>query len=171
MKAKEQTMNLQARKQEMDLHTESAQRQFSEAEHVLFVSADQCLGDLDRHEFGTQIKDRLKTGVNAQPYLPAFDVLPSEIGANMWGDISRQSFCQDVNNIYNEIVHFRRNIFNIPPGSAGNSFIKELTFWLKQFNSNSDLNSIALKAFMVLPTLIFQKPSVHSKSKEHSTTI
>ena len=38
-------------------------------------------------------------------------------------------------------------------------------------NSDSDLNSVALKAFMVLPTLILQKPSATSKSKEHSEAI
>ena len=46
-----------------------------------------------------------------------------------------------------------------------------LLFWIKQFNADSDLNSVALKAFMVLPTLILQKPSATSKSKEHSATI
>ncbi|EDO46763.1 predicted protein [Nematostella vectensis] len=34
-----------------------------------------------------------------------------------------------------------------------------------------DLNSIALKAFMILPSLILQKPSATSKSKEHSAAI
>ena len=33
------------------------------------------------------------------------------------------------------------------------------------------INSVALKAFMVLPTLILQKPSATSKSKEHSEAI
>ena len=73
------------------------------------------------------------------------------------------------NNI--EIVHYRRNIFNVPSDRAGKSFIEELTFWIKQFNSDSDLNSVALRAFMVLPTLILQKPSATSKSKEHSEAI
>lgn len=56
-------------------------------------------------------------------------------------------------------------------GKAGKNFVAELTFWLKQFNSNSDLNHIALKAFIVLPALILQKPSSTSKSKEHSGAI
>ena len=89
----------------------------------------------------------------------------------MWGNISHQRFCEKINNIYNEVVHFRRNIFNLPSGGAGKHFIEELTFWLKQFNSNSDLNSVALKAFMVLPSVILQKPSATFKSKEHSVAI
>ena len=46
-----------------------------------------------------------------------------------------------------------------------------MTFWLKQLNYILELNSIAPKAFMVLPSLILQKPSSTSKSKEHSTAI
>ena len=30
--------------------------------------------------------------------------------------------------IYDKIVHFRRNIFNVPSGRAGKVFIEELTF-------------------------------------------
>ena len=85
------------------------------------------------------------------------------------GNISYQSLSKDINNIYDEIVHFRKNIFNIPSGRAGKMFIDELTFWLKQLNYNLELNLIALKAVMVLPSLILQRPSSASKSKEHST--
>ena len=106
-----------------------------------------------------------------QPNLPDYEVLPTEIKNKTWGNISHESFCDTTNGVYDEIVHFRRNIFNVPSGRAGKAFIEELAFWIKQFNSNSDLNSVALKAFMVLPTLILQKPSATSKSKEHSSAI
>lgn len=49
--------------------------------------------------------------------------------------------------------------------------INELTFWLKQLNYNLKLNSVALKAFMALPSMILQRPSSTSNSKEHSTAI
>ena len=89
----------------------------------------------------------------------------------MRGKITHRELCREVGEIYDEIVHFRRNIFKIPSGRAGKDFITELTYWLKQFNSNAELNSIALKVFMILPTLILQKPSAKSKSKEHSSAI
>ena len=40
------------------------------------------------------------------PKLPQFDVRPSEIKAKMWGNISHQRFCEEINDIYNEVVHF-----------------------------------------------------------------
>ena len=47
-------------------------------------------------------------------------------------------------------------------------FITELTFWLRQFNNTSNLNSVSLKVFMVLPSLLLQKPSPRSKAKDHT---
>ena len=63
------------------------------------------------------------------------------------------------------------SLFNLPSGGAGKNIIEELTFWLKQLNSSSDLNSVALRAFMVLSSVILQKPSATSKTKEHRVAI
>ena len=106
-----------------------------------------------------------------KPNLPDYESFPSEIKNKTWSNISHASFCNIVNCVYDEIVYYRKNISNVPSSRAGKSFIEELTFWIKQFNADSDLNSVALKAFMVLPTLILQKPSATSKSKEHSAAI
>ena len=106
-----------------------------------------------------------------KPNLPDYELFPSEIKNKTWGNIRHVSFCNIVNNVYDEIVYYRRNISNVPSSRAGKSFIEVLTFWIKQFNADSDLNSVALKVFMVLPTLILQKPSATSKSKEHSAAI
>ena len=106
-----------------------------------------------------------------QTNLLSYEVFPTEIKNKTWGNISLEGFCDTINGVYDEICYFRRNIFNVPSGRAGKAFTEELTFWIKQFNSNWDLNFVALKAFMVLPTLILQKPSATSKSKEHSAAI
>ena len=52
---------------------------------------------------------------------------------------------------------------------AGKAFMEELTIWMKQ--SKLEFASKALKAFMVFPAFILQKPSATSKSKEHSAAI
>ena len=101
-----------------------------------------------------------------QPNLPDYEVFPTEIKNKTWGNISHESFCDTINGVYDEIVHFKRDIFNVPSGRTGKAFIEELTSWIKQFNSNSDLNSVALKAFMLLPALVLQKSSATSKSKD-----
>ena len=59
----------------------------------------------------------------------------------------------------------------VPSGSADKEFIKKLTFWIKQFNENSDLNVIFLKTYTTLLTLIVQKPSAKSKDRDHTKAI
>ena len=138
-----------------------------------FENANSVNSDL--HKTVTNSTGLLSTIVTDQNKIklnqPDFEVFPSEIKNKTWGNISHASFCNIVNGVYDEIVHYRRNIFNVPSGRTGKSFIEEFTFWIKQFNADSDLNSVALKAFMVLPTLILQKASATSKSKEHSAAI
>ena len=60
-----------------------------------------------------------------KPNLPDNDVLPSETKNKSWGSISYACFWNTVNDVYNEIVHYRRNIFNVPSGREGKSFIEE----------------------------------------------
>ena len=105
--------------------------------------------------------------------LPCVNVWPSEPKeGSMRGYVTQPVFIGQVNKIYEEIVHFRKNIFNVPSGKAGKNFISELTFWLKTFNAKDDpLSFIAMKVFMILPTIILQKPSKSSKAKEHSICI
>ena len=67
---------------------------------------------------------------------------------------------------YQQVSKVRGAPESLSSGRAGKSFITELIFRLQQFNSDTDLNSIALKAFVVLPSLILHKPSATSKSKE-----
>ena len=56
-------------------------------------------------------------------------------------------------------------MIKVPSGKAGNLFVKELTRLFQAYVSDSALQSVALKAAMVLPFLVLQKPS--KKSKDH----
>ena len=82
-----------------------------------------------------------------------------------WGCLPFCLFKETINKTYDEICHYRRNILKIPSEKIGKMFIEELTFWLRQFNSSTIFNSVALKVFMILPSLMLQKPSLRPKAK------
>ena len=75
---------------------------------------------------------------------------------NNFSNLSGEEFSKLVDNVYNEI---RKNLFKLPSGKAAKSFIIELTTWLDHFNRNTEFQAIALKVYMVLSSLLLQKPS------------
>ena len=85
-----------------------------------------------------------------------------------WNGLPGNEFCKLINDTYNEIVTWRKNLFKLPSGNNAKHFIRELTFWLEQFNNNTAINNISLKVYMVLPSLLLQKPSATSKAKDHT---
>eukprot|EP00794_Sanderia_malayensis_P020911 gene20911-22964_t len=105
--------------------------------------------------------------------LPGFDIIPNRPAeARHWGRIPHGELIEQVSHAYEEVIKFRKNLFKVSSGKAGKDFTQELVFWLKQVNSkNSQLNSVAIKAFMILPSLVLQKPSSRSKTKENSEAL
>ena len=65
------------------------------------------------------------------------------------------------------MVHWRRNIFDVPTGNSGTAFVLELSRLFRAYAEGSALESIALKAGLTMCTLLLQKPSRTSKSKDH----
>ena len=57
--------------------------------------------------------------------------------------------------------------FLVPFGSMGTQFVTELAKLYDGYGSASAMESVALKAAMVLPPLLLQKPHRQSKSREH----
>ena len=54
-------------------------------------------------------------------------------------------------------------------GKAGRLFVQEVTRLFTAYAENSALESISLKAAMIMPTLLLQKPHQRSKPKEFSS--
>ena len=79
-------------------------------------------------------------------------------------DIPGETFANLINDLYDEIVTWKKNLFKLPTGNAAKAFIKELSLWLERFNRKK---SFALKFYIILPALMLQKPSKASKSQEH----
>jgi len=83
----------------------------------------------------------------------------------VWGALNGTTFKDLITHCYEKVVHWKRNMIKVPSGKSGNLFVKELTRLFQGYVSDSALQSVALKAAMVLPSLVLQKPS--KKSKNH----
>ena len=81
-----------------------------------------------------------------------------------WGSSSGPEFCDTVSYVYDEIVHWKRNLFQVPSGSSGKAFVLELSCLYQAYSDCSSLESIGLKACSVLIALTLQKPNRTSKS-------
>ena len=79
----------------------------------------------------------------------------TSFGANIQGE----EFCAKVNQAYEEVVYWHRNLFQIPSGSARKAFITELALLYQAYADGSSLESVAMKACTVAPILLLQKPS------------
>ena len=80
-------------------------------------------------------------------------------------------FKEQIDKAYEEIVHWRKNLFSLPTCKLGRNFTKELSTWLQHFNNDTEYQCVAVKTFMVLPALLLQKPSAKSKTKEHKALL
>ena len=83
-----------------------------------------------------------------------------------WGDLDLASFYQSLKEAYVEVVHWK-NLFKVPLGNVGKTFVAELSRLYNAFASGSALESIALMAAIVLPILVLlQSPHCRSRVKE-----
>jgi hypothetical protein len=103
-------------------------------------------------------------------FLPPHEEVPRH-PTKSFGEIPGNEFVEMIDNIYDEIVQWRKNLFKLPSGKSSKIFITELTTWIDHFNKNTEYQCIALKVFMILPNLILQKPSKNSKAKEHARKV
>ena len=84
----------------------------------------------------------------------------------LWGDLSGQDCTKQLIGCYNEAIHWRRNLFKVPQGKAGNEFVQEISRIFRSYAEASSLESIALTAAILFPILVLQKPHSQSTSKD-----
>ena len=87
----------------------------------------------------------------------------------IWGDVPGESFVHSVTCCYDEVVHWRKVFFRIPQAKCGRAFVAEQARLFHAYAVGSALESIALKAAMIMPVLLLQRPYVKSKEKDHVT--
>ena len=107
--------------------------------------------------------------VRTVPALPQFTDMADPVFT--WGEYDAEQFTESLNAAYAEAVHWKINLFKVPYGKAGKSFVSELARLFKAFATSSALESIALKAATLIPILLLQKPAHNSKAKDHTTCL
>ena len=81
-----------------------------------------------------------------------------------WNDVAGTQFASQLNNTYQKIVHWKRNLFTLPSGVAGKNYIEEVTRLMKLWINDMSRGKIALKAVRIMP-------SKSSKSKDHRAAL
>ena len=64
---------------------------------------------------------------------------------------------EQIDSVYENIVHWKKNIFELPTCSLGRKFVKELRVWLQHFNNGSEYQCIAIKTFMIFKVLVHRR--------------
>ena len=85
----------------------------------------------------------------------------------LWGDKYGNEVTSQIQEAYERVVHMRRNIFMPPTGNSTKELIREISKLLNEYNEDTAMAYIAMKALMILPALVLQKPSAKSKSQDH----
>ena len=81
----------------------------------------------------------------------------------VWGILKGKDITDAVNSAYVEVIRWRRNIFNLATGKAGEEFIDELTKLFVHFNAGDAFESVALTMASIILHLLLQKPAPLSK--------
>ena len=85
-----------------------------------------------------------------------------------WGDLTGFEIKEALDEAYDEVVTWRKNLFKVPSGKNGRAFINEVKNLINEYATSSPLESVAMTAIMVIFPLLLQKPTKKSKTKDHN---
>ena len=106
---------------------------------------------------------------NPDAMLPPFTPMADPVFS--WGELDSVHFVDTLTAACNEAIHWKPNLFKVPYGRVGKSFVFELARLFKSFATHTALESVALKAATLMPVLLLQKPARRSKAKDHITCL
>ena len=102
------------------------------------------------------------------PELSPYPVLSQP--AFTWRHLDGKDVTQAISAAYAEVIHWCRNLFLVPSRKSGRNFVTELARLFHSYTKGSALESMGLKAAMIMPHLL-QKPFASSKAKDHSSAL
>ena len=97
--------------------------------------------------------------------LPPFDSMSTP--SFVWGEVDGDSFLHSVACCYDEVIHWRKILFRLPSGKSGRAFVSELCRLFHAYATGSALECVAMKAIMIMPVLLLQRPHHRSKNDDN----
>ena len=82
-----------------------------------------------------------------------------------WGNLQGVELHQTMKETFDEVIHWRRNLFQVPSGSARKAFVAELAWLYQAYADGSSLESVALMACSVAPSSCYRSLVVPAKAK------
>ena len=86
-----------------------------------------------------------------------------------WGaHVGEETIRHMLQNAYDTIIGWKKNLFRLPRGKCGAEFIKELTRLINLFVNKTQWKRLALPLVLIFVPLMLQKPSPKSKPCTHA---
>lgn len=86
---------------------------------------------------------------------------------SQWGEVDRKEFTERVKQIYEQIVYWKKNLLLLSSERASRSFSEDTVRLLNSQIEGAAWKNMSFKAVMIMPSLLWQKPSKKSKLKDH----
>ena len=75
----------------------------------------------------------------------------------IWVNLSIMELQQPISSTYEEAIKWKRNLLMLPSEKASEKYLDEFTRSILEWVNYRQLQSIAIKALMVMPSLLLQK--------------
>lgn len=79
-----------------------------------------------------------------------------------------ETFENNLASIYDETVYWRKNVFFLPTGEAGEANVEKVSRLMNAWVNDSAQKIVAFKAVTVIPNQLLQQPSKKSKAKQRN---
>ena len=82
-----------------------------------------------------------------------------------------KEFEENISFIYEQFIYWKRNWFLLPAGKTCKLYLDETSKLLNVWTDDMPLNRTAIKAIMIMPSLLLQKSKDHLKALKHRMAI
>jgi hypothetical protein len=88
-----------------------------------------------------------------------------------WGETSGEDFTNSIDFIYEKVVFWRKNHFELPNGALGKVFTRCVANLFRQYVDAGNTEGVALKAIAVMNHLLLQKTHGKAKAKQNKIAL